>query len=102
MQRGISRVEGNQGIVKKMHKRNRQNSGDAGGINSIKSSSISTSISEKSSSEAQGASQLPRPFPDACFSITIPDLSLYQKGFREYLERELVEKSTLVALQESG
>ncbi|XP_063710712.1 OTU domain-containing protein 7B-like isoform X3 [Symsagittifera roscoffensis] len=95
MQRGISRVEDNKGIVKKMHKRNRHNSGEAA-LSSLKSS-LST-ISDKPTE----VSSSPKPFPDACFSITIPDLSMYQKGFRDYLERELVEKSTLVALQESG
>lgn len=84
MQRGISRVEPNTKLVKQIQSRNRHSSGE-------NSQSISPDCA------------IPAPFPDNSFySITIPDLSSFTKGFRDYLERELIETSTLVALQESG
>ena len=103
MHRGISRVEGNQNIVKKMQKRNRHNSGGESSLNStISDKSLEGGAGSQGGLGASGGVTL-GPFPDACYSVTIPDLSFYQdKGFRDYLERELVEKSTLIALQESG
>lgn len=38
--------------------------------------------------------------PDCAF--TLPDLSVYPNGLREYLERDLIETSTLVSLEQAG
>ena len=104
MHRGISRVEGNQNIVKKMQKRNRHNSGGESSLNStISDKSLEGAAGSQGAVGAGSSGGTLGPFPDACYSVTIPDLSLYHdKGLRDYLERELVEKSTLIALQESG
>ncbi|KAK4292167.1 hypothetical protein Pmani_035032 [Petrolisthes manimaculis] len=52
--------------------------------------------------EAMDASRTPFFIETPVFTFTLPDLSIYSDEFRAFLERDLIETSTLVSLESAG
>lgn len=44
--------------------------------------------------------QLPLEMP--IYTFQLPDLSVYSEDFRNFIERDLIEQSTMVALEQAG
>lgn len=53
---------------------------------------------------AKGCPPLPQPAADTApeYTFTLPDLSIHSADFSEFLEKDLIEKSSLVALEGAG
>lgn len=71
------------------------------GISHASSSIISLARSHMSSNGgALGGSEHPLEMPVCAFQL--PDLTVYTDDFRSFIERDLIEQSMLVALEQAG
>lgn len=71
------------------------------GISHASSSIVSLARSHVSSNGGGGgSSEHPLEMPICAFQL--PDLTVYNEDFRSFIERDLIEQSMLVALEQAG
>lgn len=71
------------------------------GISHASSSIVSLARSHVSSNGGGGgSSEHPLEMPICAFQL--PDLTVYKEDFRSFIERDLIEQSMLVALEQAG
>lgn len=51
---------------------------------------------------ANECSSDPFPLEMPIYTFQLPDLSVYSEDFRVFIERDLIEQSTMVALEQAG
>nr|KAF6291260.1 OTU deubiquitinase 7B [Myotis myotis] len=70
------------------------------GISHASSSIVSLARSHVSNGGGGGSSEHPLEMPICAFQL--PDLTVYNEDFRSFIERDLIEQSMLVALEQAG